>query len=166
MKVRRPPRSRASESSGPPDAFTTALVLLGQRELSEVQLRARLGRRGCDPDDIERTIERLRKDRTLDDTRVARAAARLESAVRKRGPARVRQRLHAMGLDRSTVDAAVKSAFEEVDEGALLDAALARRLKGREVAELDDKARARIVRSLVGQGFAFDAVLKRLKPRA
>jgi regulatory protein len=163
--VPRRPRSRASESSSPPDAFTTALVLLGQRELSEVQLRTRLARRGCDPDDIERTIERLRKDRTLDDTRVARAAARLESSIRKRGPARVRQRLHAMGLDRSTVDAAVKSAFEEVDEASLLDAALSRRLKGRELAELDEKARARMVRSLVGQGFALDAVLKRVKNR-
>lgn len=138
-------------------------MLLGQRELSEAQLRARLSRRGCDPDDVERTIERLRKDRTLDDARVARAAARLESAIRKRGPARVRQRLHAMGLDRTTVDAAVKSAFEEVDETAVLDAALNRRLEGREVAELDDKARARIVRSLAGQGFALDAILKRIR---
>ena len=163
MKVRRRPRSHASENSRPPDAYTTALVLLGQRELSEVQLRTRLARRGCDADDIERTVERLRSDRTLDDTRVARAAARLESAVRKRGPARVRQRLHGMGLDRSTVDAAVKSAFEDVDEGELLEAALTRRLKGREPADLDDKARARLVRGLAAQGFSLDAILKRVR---
>lgn len=138
-------------------------MLLGQRELSEAQLRTRLARRGCDPDDIARTIDRLREDRTLDDARTARAAAHMEAAIRKRGPARVRHRLRTMGLDRDTIDAAVQEVFEEVDAEALLDAALARRLEGRETADLDDKARARLVRALVGQGFAFDAVLKRLR---
>ncbi len=157
------PRSRASASSDPPDAYTTGLVLLGQRELSEAQLRTRLARRGCPPDAIDAAVDRLRRDRTLDDARVARAAARLEAAIRKRGPARVRQRLRAMGIAADTVDEAVAAVFEEVDEAALLQAALARRLRGRAPSDLDDKARARIVRSLAGQGFGLDAILKGLK---
>ena len=137
--------------------------MLGQRELSEAQLRTRLARRGCEADAITGALERLKRDRTLDDGRVARAAARLEAGIRHRGPARVRQRLQAMGLADDLVQKAVIEAFEEVDESALLDAAFERRLRGRDVAALDDKARARLVRGLVGQGFSFGAVLRKVR---
>jgi len=137
--------------------------MLGQRELSEAQLRTRLARRGCEADAITGALERLKRDRTLDDGRVARAAARLEAGIRHRGPARVRQRLQAMGLADDLVQKAVTEAFEEVDESALLDAAFERRLRGRDVAALDDKARARLVRGLVGQGFSFGAVLRKVR---
>ena len=137
--------------------------MLGQRELSEAQVRTRLARRGCDADAITHALERLKRDRTLDDGRVARAAARLEAGIRHRGPARVRQRLQAMGLADDLVQKAVTEAFEEVDESALLDAAFERRLRGRELPDLDDKARARLVRGLVGQGFSFGAVLRKVR---
>ena len=137
--------------------------MLGQRELSEAQIRTRLARRGCDADAITSALERLKRDRTLDDSRVARAAARLEAGIRHRGPARVRQRLQSMGLADDVVQKAVTEAFEDVDELALLDAAFERRLRGRELAELDDKARARLVRGLVGQGFSFGAVLRKVR---
>ena len=137
--------------------------MLGQRELSEAQIRTRLARRGCDADAITSAVERLKRDRTLDDGRVARAAARLEAGIRHRGPARVRQRLQSMGLADDVVHQAVTEAFAEVDESALLDAACERRLRGRTLAELDDKARARLVRGLVGQGFAFGAVLRKVR---
>jgi regulatory protein len=138
-------------------------VLLGQRELSEAQLRARLLRRGCDTDAIDAAVTRLREDRTLDDSRVARAAARLEAAVRGRGPARVRQRLQALGLDADVVQQAVAETFQDVDEETLLDTSLTRRLRGRQLETLDDRARARLVRALVGQGFSLSAVLKRVR---
>jgi regulatory protein len=137
--------------------------MLGQRELSEAQVRTRLARRGCDADAITTALERLKRDRTLDDGRVARAAARLEAGIRHRGPARVRQRLQSMGLADDVVQKAVTEAFADVDESALLDAAFERRLRGRELAELDDKARARLVRALVGQGFSFGAVLRKVR---
>ena len=68
-----------------------------------------------------------------------------------------------MGLADDVIQKAVTEAFEDVDELALLDAAYERRLKGRELAELDDKARARLVRGLVGQGFSFGAVLRKVR---
>ncbi len=46
-----------------------------------------------------------------------------------------------MGLADDLVQKAVTEAFEEVDESALLDAAFERRLRGRELPDLDDKAR-------------------------
>jgi regulatory protein len=137
-------------------------VLLGQRELSEAQLRGRLLRRGCDAEAVDDALARLRQDRTLDDSRVARAAARLEAGIRGRGPARVRQRLQSLGLAPDLVQEAVAEAFRDVDEAALLDAALDKRLRGQRVDALDDRARARLVRALVGQGFSLSAVLRRV----
>jgi len=45
----------------------------------------------------------------------------------------------------------------------LLEQAMTRRLRGKSKKELDDKARARLVRGLVAQGFQLDAVFKKLK---
>ena len=146
-----------------PDAYTTALMLLSARELSEAQLRTRLTRRQLDAAEIESAIQKLRHDGTLNDRRVALAAARLESAIRHRGRARVLQKIRQLGIDGSIAESAVNEVFEEVDEGALLDRACERRLRGQPPRDLDEKGRARIVRGLAAQGFAIEAILKRLR---
>lgn len=145
-----------------PDAYTTALTLLSARELSERQLRTRLTRRKIDDDDIDAAVSRLKADGTLDDRRVARALAHLESAIRGRGRARIMQKIRQAGIDGDTAVEAVRVVFEEVDEDGLLDRAFARRLRGKTVTDLDAKGRARIVRALVGQGFPFDRVMRKL----
>ena len=144
------------------DAFIVALTLLSARELSETQLRARLTRRQHDPDDIDQAIARLKQDRTLDDHRVARALARLESAIKHRGRARVMQKIRQAGIAAAVAEDAVKEVFEEVDENELLNRALERRLRGKTPRELDEKARARIVRGLMAQGFSLESILRRL----
>jgi regulatory protein len=144
-------------------AYTIALTLLSARELSESQLRARLKRRKLDDEDIEAAVSRLKADRTLNDRRVAAAIARMESSIKHRGRARVIQKIRQAGIDPDTADDAVREVFEEVDESELLDHAFERKMRGKAVKDLDEKGRARIVRALVGQGFSFDAVLKRLK---
>jgi regulatory protein len=145
------------------DAYIVALTMLSRRELSEAQVRARLARKEFPDDDIEAAVERLRQDGTLNDRRVALAAARLESAVRHRGRSRVIQKLRTLGIDGDIAEAAVNEVFEEVDESALLDRALERRLRGQEPKDLDERGRARIVRGLAGQGFSIDAILRRLR---
>jgi regulatory protein len=147
----------------PADAYTLALALLSARELSEVQLRARLTRRKLDPDDIDTAIGRLKADGTLDDRRVAIALARMESAIRHRGRSRVLQKIRQAGIDGDVAADAVRAVFEDVDEHALLDRAFERKLRGKDPGELDERGRARIVRALVAQGFSLEAILKRLK---
>ena len=146
-----------------PDAFTVALTLLSARELSEAQLRARLVRRKIDPQDINAAIERLKGDGTLNDRRVARAIARMESEIKHRGRSRVIQKIRQAGIDGETAEDAVREVFEDVDETALLERALERRLRGKSRLDLDEKGRARIVRALVAQGFRLENILKRLK---
>ena len=145
------------------DAYITALTMLSRRELSEAQIRTRLARKAFEDDDIEAAIERLRQDGTINDRRVALAAARLESTIRHRGRARVIQKLRTLGIAAEVVESAVNAVFEEVDENALLDRAFERRLRAHAPKDLDEKGRARIVRSLAGQGFSIDAILRRLR---
>ena len=145
------------------DAYTAALTLLSARELSESQLRARLIRRKLAPDDINVAIDRLKADGTLDDRRVARALARMESGIRHRGRARVIQKLRQAGIGADVADEAVKDVFEDIDEDELLANALDRRLRGKAAGDLDERGRARIVRALVAQGFSLERILKRLK---
>jgi regulatory protein len=145
------------------NAYFLALTLLSARELSESQLRTRLKRREIAEEEIGEAISRLKGDGTLDDRRVARAIARIESAIKHRGRARVIQKIRQAGIDGDTAEDAVREIFEEVDEHALLDRALARRLRGQDVKDLDDKGRARIIRGLAAQGFPLDAILKRIK---
>ena len=145
------------------DAYTLALTLLSARELSEAQLRTRLKRRQIDDEEIAAAISRLKQDGTLDDRRVAMAVGRMETVIRGRGRARAVQKIRQAGIDGDTADEAVREIFEEVDEEALLDQAIARKLRGTAAKDLDDKGKARVVRSLAGQGFRLDAVLKRLK---
>ena len=137
--------------------------MLSRRELSEAQIRTRLARKQFPNDDIDAAVERLRQDGTLNDRRVALAAARLESAIRHRGRARVIQKLRTLGIDGAVIESAVNEVFEEVDEGALLDRALERRLKGQVPRDLDANGHARIVRGLAAQGFTIGDILKRFR---
>ncbi len=145
------------------DAYLVALTLLSARELSEAQLRTRLKRRQIDGNDIEAAVSRLKADGTLNDRRVALALARMESAIKHRGRARILQKIRQAGIDGDTAEDAVREVFEDVDEGALLDRALERRLRGNAPKDLDEKSRARIIRGLAAQGFRLDAILKKLK---
>ena len=145
------------------DAYTLALTLLSARELSETQLRARLKRKEFDAAAIDEVVARLKEDRTLDDRRVALALARMESAIKHRGRSRVVQKIRQAGINSDTAEDAVQEVFEEVDENALLDRALERRLRGKTARVLDEKGRARVVRGLVAQGFRLEAILKKMK---
>ena len=148
------------------DCYTAALTLLSRRELSTRQLRDRLIRRKFSTDEIDPVITRLTKDGTLDDGRVARASARLGAVIKRRGRRRVLQEIKQLGIGATTAKEAVDDVFAEVDEIALLDRAIDRRLRGADAATLDRQGRARVVRSLVGQGFDASAVYSRLRNRA
>lgn len=144
-------------------AYTLALALLGRREISAASLRTRLLRRGFDASDVDEVVRRLVADGTVNDSRTATAAARLEGVIRLRGRRRVLQKVRALGVDADTARVAVDGVFAEVDEGALLDRAIGRKLRDRDPKTLDRAVTARLVRSLMAQGFAPDAIFKRLR---
>jgi len=138
--------------------------MLARRELSEWQVRQRLARKGHQPDVIDDAVARLLEERAIDDTRVAEAIARTETAVRKRGKVRVRMQIERAGIANATAKRAADEVFDGIDDDALLDAALAKRLRGRD-AVADDREFQRLYRYLVSQGFESDRALKALNLR-
>jgi regulatory protein len=145
-------------------AYADGIKMLARRELSEMQVRQRLARKGHDRDAIEAAIARLREERAIDDTRVAEAIARTETSVRRRGRLRVRMQIQRAGISNATAKRAVDDLFETIEDDALLEASLAKRLRGRDTIA-DDREFQRLYRYLIGQGFESDRVMKALSAR-
>lgn len=146
-----------------PDPYVQALGWLARRELSSMQVRRRLARRGVEPEAIEAAVERLTRERALDDRRVALAYARTAVTIKRRGRDRVLREITALGVAKPVAAAAVSEVFGDVDERALLEQALARRWPEGRPLTLPD--RQRLYRTLVRQGFRSDAVLAALRAR-
>ena len=160
-------RRDASEPTAPParSAYLDGLRMLARRELSEAQVRQRLERKGHAPDEIEGAIERLRSERAINDERVAEAIAHTEVVIRRRGKLRIRRQIEQAGIAPATAKRAIDTVFGDVDDKALLEAALTKRLHGRTDIETDAEFR-RLYRYLVGQGFESDRVVVALKRHA
>jgi len=145
-------------------AYVDGLKMLARRELSEHQVRQRLARKGHPHDAIDDAVTRLRAERALDDARVAEAIARTETGIRRRGRMRVQLQIQKAGIDKSTAKQAIDEVFESIDDGALMEAALNKRLRGRGTIE-DDKEFQRLYRYLAGQGFEPERIVDALKAR-
>ena len=143
-------------------AYIDGLKMLGRRELSEKQVRQRLARKEYEPDEIDEAVARLREERAIDDQRVAEAIVRTETGIRKRGKIRVRMQLERAGIAKDTAKTAIDNVFEAIDDAALLESSLRKRLHGRETIA-DEREFARLFRYLIGQGFESDRVMKALK---
>jgi len=160
------PRARSlnPEASPSESPYIAALKMLGRRELSERQVRERLARKGHDEGAIDDAVRRLKEERAIDDSRVAEAIARTETAVKRRGRLRVRRQMESAGIAADVARTALDGVFEQVDDEALLQAALSRRLRGNRTIQ-DDLEFQRLYRYLTAQGFESDHILKALKAR-
>ena len=137
-------------SSPTPDPYLIGLTLLARRELCAEQLRQRLRRKEVPDEDIESAIRRLREDGSLDDRRTATAYARQAVTIKHRGRLRTLREIERLGIDGTTARAAVDEVFEDIDERALIERALRRRLEG----GVTDRAHfRRLYQYLIRQGF-------------
>ena len=138
--------------AGPPDAFETALRLLTLRAHSEAELRRKLARRGCPPDEIERALVRARGLGGLDDGAFARSLA--AQRARTRGPALIARELAAKGVER----AVAREALDGLPREAVV--AAARRLAARGA---ESGAGRRVVAArLLRRGFPGDVIREAL----
>jgi regulatory protein len=137
----------------PPSAYIDGLRLLGRRELSVSQLRARLLDREHQVEDVDSAIAHLRETRALDDSRVARAFARTAAKVKGRGRLRVMRELQAMGISKEVIAEALADVFADLDERTLIRQALQKKMRGRP--RIADRAEnARLYQYLMRQGFS------------
>ena len=102
-------------------AYTDALKMLARRELSEAQVRQRLGRRGHLETAIESAVARLREERAIDDGRVADAIARTEISTKSRGARRAERQIVQAGITPEIARRATRAVSETVDPEALIE---------------------------------------------
>jgi regulatory protein len=145
-------------------AYIDGLKLLGRRELSVSQLRSRLLDREHPVEEIDQALATLLENGALDDRRVARAYARTASKIKGRGRLRVSRELQAMGIAKEVVAEAVAEVFSDLDERALIDRAIQKKLRGgRKPSTLQE--RARLYQFLMRQGFTPAAVAAAMRRR-
>ena len=142
-------------------AYLDGLKMLARRELSEAQVRQRLSRRGHEPESIDAAVGRLKNERAIDDARVAEAIARTETTVKRRGRLRVRRQIEHAGIAPPTARRAVDEVFSGIDDQALIEAALSRRLRAH-TSIADDREFQKLYRYLIAQGFEADSVMRTL----
>jgi regulatory protein len=94
-----------------PDSREVAFRLLAQRPHTEAELRRKLARRGCEPDEVDRALARLRDLGYLDEA--AFASALVARRSRTRGPALIAAELAAKGVSREVANNAVAELHRE-----------------------------------------------------
>ena len=148
---------RAARNAEPAGARATALRLLARRDYSRAELAQRLRRRGCAPDDIERTLDDFERLGYLSDARyadvlVSRRAGRM-------GARAISRDLRDKGI---AADAAKDALAALAPRDELADAtALWIRRFGAPPA--DEREKARHVRFLVSRGFSAAIAFKVLR---
>jgi len=140
-----------SRNRPPPDAFDIAVRLLSLRPHSELELRQKLRRRGCDADSIDGAVARALRLGYLDDAAFARALVTQRS--RTRGPAVVAAELAAKGVHRGLA----REALGTVAHASQVEAA--RRLAARSSHANRQVVAARLLR----RGFGTDVIREALE---
>jgi len=155
--VRRPgtkPELSEADSGDPNHSHLYAITLLARRDYSSGELTRKLEERGYLEHAIEPVVEELLATNKLNDERYSQNLVAYR-ARRGHGPARIRNELKTSGLDRSTIDDAVKG--EEAPDFLELARSVRARKFGPEIPQ-DRKERARQARFLQYRGFSTDHI--------
>jgi regulatory protein len=143
--------------------------VLTSRAHSEAQIMDRLARSGLG-EQAQEVLGWLRRLGYVDDLAYAQEQARVLLAPGRFGPALAERRLQSAGIEPAMARAAVSAAAEraaaiakevappggapEPAELTLCRAALASKLGGATLSALDERARARLARFLLGRGYS------------
>ncbi len=141
-----------------------ALRLLARRPCSVAELRQALGKKFPANSNVEDAIARLRARGFLDDQKFAEQFASSLARNRGFGPYRLRRELKARLVDYRFIEPAVRQAFEEVDERALLERTLDRKFRTLKPPFTRAKLNS-LCQSLLRRGFAADAIMKAVRAR-
>jgi regulatory protein len=144
-----------------------AMRILHYRFNSEAELRRKLRGKQFEKDVIEATIERLRKEKWLDDERFAGAFARTR-ALKKVGRKRILRELQAAGVENETATQAIAEnvdAERELEGLRALCARRARQLLRRHSADYlhTSEGRNKLTVYLLNQGYDAGLVSEAVK---
>jgi regulatory protein len=148
-----------------PKLWEYALRVLAGRASSTGELREKLRRRAERSGDVDETLARLKDYGYLNDRRFAEGFASARLSNEKLGSARVLRDLRQRRVAPSLAESAVRQAYQDVDELALIEDWIRRkyRLAEREGLFRDDKDLARAYARLLRAGFRSGEIVAALK---
>jgi regulatory protein len=130
--------------------YISGLRILNYRFNSEAELRAKLDRKEFPHDAIDAAVERLRREKWLDDSRFA--AAFVRTRLRKGvGRLRIKRELQAAGVDSTTIAQALD--IPDHDDRAAAMTSARKRLAVLRRRDDDDAIRQKLVAYLFRQGY-------------
>jgi regulatory protein len=137
--------------------MAAALRLLGRRDHSSAELKAKLLAKGHAGADVDRVVVRLTELRYLDDERLAERLATAFSTSGRGVGRRLVLELRKRGIAADLADAAVVATKNETDEVALARGLVARRYPAVGPAA-DQRERQRVMNFLQRRGFALATI--------
>lgn len=143
-------------------ALAIAYRYLNSRERTRAEMRGHLQGKGIDARDTERSIEALAEQGYLDDARFARLFVQDKRELDQWGADRIRQVLHARGVDPDVVEAALveHEREHEEDSGGEIDRALAVLRRRFPSPASDRRERERALGVLLRKGYDSDVALE------
>ena len=141
--------------------YEAAIKILMRRAHSVHEMKKALARR-CEDDKIVRgVLDRLKREKLLDDARYAKQFTRLRTESRKQGEFRIARDLRARGIPDRHIEAAIKDTAVAADPAAIIRQRIERKLRLFR-GEIDERKMASLYRSLIGAGFPSDLIRKEL----
>ncbi len=143
--------------------MATALKMLAARACSEQQLRERLLQKAwTTPALVDECLARLKELGYINDEQFARSYAASRLSLRAVGRSRVARELKTKKVARETISNALDEVFEEVSEEALIERAIAKRIRTH--GQPTDRASAkRLFDHLARLGFGYDLIIRKLR---
>jgi regulatory protein len=138
-----------------------AIKMLMRRAHSISEMKKALARRCADEKLVKLTVERLKRENLLDDTRYAKQFVRHRTEYRKQGSYRIARDLRARGVPDRHIEAALEESATNSDPAALVRQRIERKLRPFR-GEIDQKKIASLYRSLLGAGFSSDLIRREL----
>ncbi len=139
-----------------------AVKLLAAKPRSIGELRERLLEKlWTNAEIVDAVIDKLKDYNYLNDEQFARDLAVSKLRQRPQGKRRLLQSMSQKKLDKSTVDDAIRDAFEKLPEDELIDLAIQKRLRLKGQPQTRDDLK-RFYDFLLRQGFSYDLIRDKL----
>jgi regulatory protein len=145
--------------------MTFAAQALSARALTISELRDKLKRRAVEPSDVDEVLARLKESGYLNDQRFSESYASWRRDDGGFGKTRVLRDLMARRVAPAVAKQAAEAAFQGTDEVAMIEAFLARKYRGKDLAALlkEEKHLASAYRKLRTAGFSTGNSIRALK---
>ncbi len=145
----------------PGKLFAKAVKLLAARPRSESEIRDRLSALAGESA-VEACVLRLRELGFINDARFAVSYANHRTSTKLVGRSRVARELAAKRVSRPVIDAALDAVFSGLDEQALIDRAIEKRLR-RQTPPLDRNGTKRLFDHLARLGFDRELIIRKVR---